>query len=250
MDMANSWFQFKQFIIHQDKCAMKVTTDSCLFGAWVAEEINKQQPGIERILDIGTGTGILTLMITQQTDATIDAIEIDKEAFDQAVENVTASPRADRINILHGDAKTFAFTHKYDVIISNPPFYENELKGDDRKKNVARHGDDLSLFQLLTSIKNNLSVNGIFYLLLPFKRNAEIRKFLLENDLFILKIIFLRQSVNHDYFRMMISGKLKNNNTTGIIIDEIAIKGDLSAASNDHYTAAFKSLLKNYYLHL
>jgi tRNA1Val (adenine37-N6)-methyltransferase len=248
--MANSWFQFKQFIIHQDKCAMKVTTDSCLFGAWAAEEINKQQPGIERILDIGTGTGILTLMITQQTDASIDAIEIDKEAFDQAFENVTASPWADRINVLHGDAKTFPFTHKYDVIISNPPFYENELKGDDRKKNIARHGNELSLPQLLTVIKTNLSKNGIFYLLLPYKRNAEIRKLLPEKDLFMLKQIFLRQSVNHDYFRMMISGKLKNFNTTGIIIDEIAIKDDSPAASTDQYTPAFRNLLKNYYLDL
>ena len=193
---------------------------------------------------------LLSLMVAQQTDSTIDAIEIDKETFEQAIENVTASPWADRINIFHADANTFTFTHKYDVIISNPPFYENELKGDDRKKNIAHHGDDLSLPQLLAVIKNNLSINGIFYLLLPYKRFEEISKLLLENNLAIVKLIFVRQSVNHHYFRMMIFGKLINNNTIKKLTDEIAIKGNLSTAQYEQYSTAFKNLLKDYYLHL
>src|SRR5262245_3491214 len=129
--MANNYFQFKQFTIHQDRCAMKVTTDSCLFGAWVAsrESAARSSPGTRRrILDIGGGTGLLALMLAQRTNAFIDSIEIDKDAFQQAEENVKASPWSDRISLYHGDAREFSFQHKYQTIICNPPFYEKELK--------------------------------------------------------------------------------------------------------------------------
>src|ERR1700741_4578062 len=121
---------------------MKVTTDGCLFGSLVATLSKKEQPF--NVLDIGTGTGLLSLMFAQQQPhAHIDAIEIDKNAFEQASSNVSASPWHNRIKVLYGDARHFTFTTRYDVIISNPPFYENELKGNDDKKNVAHHGDHL-----------------------------------------------------------------------------------------------------------
>jgi tRNA1Val (adenine37-N6)-methyltransferase len=121
--VANNYFQFKQFTIHQDRCAMKVTTDGCLFGAWIAKQVDGNKLAVDNILDIGTGTGLLSLMIAQQSPAKIDAIEIDKETYEQAKENVAASPWAERINIIHGDAKQLPASQQYDVIVSNPPFY-------------------------------------------------------------------------------------------------------------------------------
>jgi tRNA1Val (adenine37-N6)-methyltransferase len=134
---------------------MKVTTDACLFGAWVAKEINNEKILINNYLDIGTGTGLLSLMIAQKNSSVkIDSIEIDKEAAEQALENVNASSWKERINVIHADAKDFAFTKKYDLIVSNPPFYENELKSPDEKKNMAHHGG-LSLDKLIQAIFEN-----------------------------------------------------------------------------------------------
>ena len=243
--MANSYFQFKQFTIQQDKCAMKVTTDSCLFGAWVAERVGSQESGAGRVLDIGTGTGLLALLLAQQTNLSIDAVEIDRDAAMQASENVAASPWSEKINIITGDAREVEFREKYDVIISNPPFYEKELKGDDAKKNIAHHNEGLLLPELLDLIKNNLNQDGSFYLLLPFKRNEEIRKMLTKNELTVEQITFVRQTVNHDYFRIMLAGKLTTEKLTETAVDEISIKNE-----EQQYTPVFVNLLKDYYLHL
>jgi tRNA1Val (adenine37-N6)-methyltransferase len=225
---------------------MKVTTDACLFGAWVANEVKSEKVKVKNVLDIGTGTGLLSLMYAQKSaNIFIDAIEIEKETYEQAKENITASPFADSINLIHGDTKTFSFTKKYDLIISNPPFYEKELRSVDQKKNIALHNSGLSLEELLSVIKSNLSVGGIFYLLLPYKRNEEIKKVLFEKDLSILKIIFVKQSTNHDYFRIILTGKLKDENEIETIIDEISIWDD-----RQQYTEEFKELLKDYYLYL
>ncbi len=243
--MANSFFQFKQFTVQQDKCAMKVTTDGCVFGAWATERIKNEKSIINNCLDIGTGTGLLALMLAQANKSAIDAIETDKDAFEQASKNIAVSPWGGRIKIIHADVKKFAFQNSYDTIISNPPFYEKELKGDDAKKNVAHHNDGLHLPELLDVIKKNLKPDGIFYLLLPYKRSEEIKKLFTENDLFILQLVFVRQSVNHDYFRIMLAGKVKSDELSETIIDEISIKEDTG-----QYTTTFVSLLKDYYLHL
>lgn len=243
--MANSYFQFKQFTIHQDRCAMKVTTDGCLFGAWVAEAINNSELIINHCLDIGTGTGLLSLMIVQKNNVVIDSIEIDKDAADQATENSAASLFSTRIRVRHTDANDFEFNEKYDVIVSNPPFYEKELKGNNGQKNLAHHNEGLRLNDLLNIIKNNLNPEGFFYLLLPFKRNNEIKKLLKENEFDIERLTFVRQSVNHDFFRIMLAGKFNTDKQNETIIDEISIKD-----AEGRYTPAFISLLKDYYLHL
>ncbi len=128
--MANSYFQFKQFTVHQDRCAMKVTTDSCLFGSWIADKIEKEDSAISNCLDIGTGTGLLSLMVAQKNAGIkIEAIEIDNDASSQAKENIASSPFSENINVIHADVKEYVLENKYDIIISNPPFYEKELKG-------------------------------------------------------------------------------------------------------------------------
>ncbi|HWR33672.1 MAG TPA: methyltransferase [Chitinophagaceae bacterium] len=243
--MANSYFQFRQFTIHQDQCAMKVTTDGCLFGAWVAAIINTEKLITNNCLDIGTGTGLLALMSAQKNNIEIDAIETDKDAAEQAAANIDDSPWEDRIKIINADVRKFFFRHQYDVIISNPPFYDNELKAADKRKNIALHGDDLSLAELPGVIKTNLSPHGMFYLLLPYKRNDEIKKLLLKNDMVISKLVLVRQSVNHDYFRIMLQGKLKTDKVVETSLNEITI-----ADEKQQYSSAFRDLLKDYYLHL
>ena len=243
--MANSYFQFKQFTIHQDRCAMKVTTDGCLFGAFVSGEVASYETKAKRVLDIGTGTGLLSLMLAQQNQFPVDAIEIDKDTFEQASQNAAASKWTDRVKIYHGDAKDFKFPCKYDVIISNPPFYENELKGENPKKNMAHHNESLHLGELLSIIKKNLAPGGSFYLLLPYKRNEEIKRLFTEKELAIWQVILVKQSVLHDYFRIIVKGKSDAGNQSEISIDEIAIKNE-----SNQYTTSFINLLKDYYLHL
>jgi tRNA1Val (adenine37-N6)-methyltransferase len=240
--MANPYFQFKQFTIQQDRCAMKVTTDGCLFGAWTAEEVKRQMSDVRRVLDIGTGTGLLSLMLAQKTNALIDAIEIDPGAFIQAKENILGSPWRERTTIHHADASQFIFPSKYDIIISNPPFYENELKSADAKKNLAHH-EGLSLQQLVKIIRENLSSHGSFFLLLPYKRTEEAEKLINAANLSILQKISVRQSLRHDFFRTMIHGTQERGKETTTA--EISIWDD-----KQQYTPEFVQLLRDYYLHL
>ena len=225
---------------------MKVTTDACLFGAWVAEEDKSEKIITKNVLDIGTGTGLLSLIYAQKNLlAEIDAMEIDQDAYAQAKENAAASSFAERINVIHDDVKRFTFSKKYDCIISNPPFYEKEISSDNEKKNIAHHHLGLLFEELLGIIKGNLSSSGTFYLLLPFKRSEEIKKIILKEDLYVSKIVFVKQSTKHNYFRIMIAGKLSQEGHAETLIDEISIWDD-----HQQYKKEFKELLKDYYLYL
>lgn len=195
------------------------------------------------MLDIGTGTGLLSLMMAQQSDVAIDAIEIDKDAFEQGEENVMHSPWKERIHVIHADARHFHPPVKYDVIVSNPPFYENELKSASDKKNIARHSSELSLEDLFSFIGQHLAQNGRFYLLLPYKRKAEAEQLLDTSSLFAHKMVHVRQSTRHDYFRLMIEGGRQQPGQP--VYSEIAVQDE-----TQEYTPAFTALLKDYYLYL
>jgi len=246
---------------------MKVTTDACLFGAWVASEVKMQNVKVyeghnglsegvpwdlrralldKNVLDIGAGTGLLSLMLAQKNASwSIDAIEIENDTYEQARENVADSPFADQIDVKHDDVKKIRFSKKYDIIISNPPFYEKEITSGSENKNLAHHHAGLLLDELLSLIKMNLASDGIFYLLLPYKRNEEIKRALFAKDLSILKLVFVKQSTRHDYFRMILTGKLKDENEVETVLDEISIWND-----KRQYTDEFIELLKDYYLYL
>lgn len=224
---------------------MKVTTDACLFGAWVAEEARSQKSGVGNSLDIGTGTGLLSLMLAQKNpEVEIIGVEIDEEAGKQAKENINASPWKDRIDMLEDDVKGYNFPEKFDLIFCNPPFYENELKSQTDRKNIAHHSENLTLKELLHIIKTNLKADGNFFLLLPYKRNDEIKKLFKDHQLHISKILLIRQSIKHDYFRIFIKGNLIAAEKE-IEFDEMSIWDEYQ-----QYTNEFIRLLKDYYLHL
>ena len=225
---------------------MKVTTDACLFGALIADQIKNEELIINELLDIGTGTALLSLMYAQKNPAAIiDSIEIGIEAAVQAKENVQSSPWKERINIINEDARAFEFGKKYDLIISNPPFYEKEIKAGSSKKNIAHHNDGLLLEELLIIIKKTLKHTGIFFLLLPYKRNEEIKRLLIKNEFEILRMILVKQSTRHDYFRIILTGKFKTGKLTETELNEISIWDE-----KQQYTSEFVELLKDYYLHL
>ena len=225
---------------------MKVTTDACLFGAWAVENVGREKLNISRLLDIGTGTGLLTLMCAQKNpEVEIDAVEIDEEAATQAHENIDATPWKKKIFVTHGDAKTVVKTlgKDFDVIISNPPFYEKEIRSETKEKNVAHHSTDLTLDNLLTIIKGNLTSKGSFFLLLPYKRKEEINRLFKDHELCISRFMLVRQSVKHDYFRIMIKGKLNPAANEETEFDEISIWD-----AKQEYTPEFTNYLKDYYL--
>jgi tRNA1Val (adenine37-N6)-methyltransferase len=238
--MSNPYFQFKQFTVFHDRCAMKVTTDACLFGAWCAEEISKTNS--TQLLDIGAGTGLLSLMIAQKNSLKIDAIEIDKEAAQQASENMALSPWKEQINVVNEDIAAFHAGKKYDCIVSNPPFYENELTSKQDRKNLAHHSSQLPFAQLLKLTKDLLAGEGVFYLLLPFKRIKEAEELIGQRQFFIHKKVVVHPSVSHPPFRVMFMCSLKNKETSA---SQIFIRDE-----NQHYTPAFVALLKDYYLYL
>lgn len=242
--MANSYFQFKQFIIHQDACAMKVTTDSCLFGSMISSLLNGSI--IRNVLDIGSGSGLLSLMIAQQfPNAFIDAIEIDEPSATQAQENILASPWKDQIRIFQTDIKNYKTEKKYDLVISNPPFYENELKSPDNRRNIAHHQTHLLPEELVHSIKEKISVNGKFFLLLPYKKQEDWLILLNKAALQAEQIVLVKQTVNHpSYFRMIIQG------SSGIGLENIKESVITIKDGDNQYTDAFRLLLKDFYLHL
>jgi len=237
----NNYFQFKQFTIYQDKCAMKVCTDACILGAWTAKKI--EYSSINNILDIGSGTGLLSLMLAQKTTAAIDAVEIDESAATQAAENIAGSLWANRIKVVHASIKDFNPAVKYDLIICNPPFYEDDLRSADETKNAAKHDTALKLNELIFCIKENLADTGIATILLPFHRMAYFEKAAVGSSLFIREKLLVKQTAKHNYFRsiILISPVLNNEcNTTELVIHD----------AGRNYTEDFKLLLADYYLNL
>ncbi len=175
--MGNSWFQFKQFRVNQDRTAMKISTDAVLLGA-LAAAVNVQE-----ILDIGSGTGILALMLAQRfPEAKILGVELDQDAASQAQENIRESIFADRIQIRQMRIQDFETSVKFDLAVSNPPYFPDHLKSSDRKRNQALHTDQLSFLDLIEKVVLLLKEEGAFWVILPprqmldFIRLAEQKK--------------------------------------------------------------------------
>ena len=220
---------------------MKVCTDACLFGAYVASKFQVTSNKFH-VLDIGAGTGLLSLMLTQKNEhAQVDAVEIDRSSAEQAKDNFKNSQWKERLHIHHQDIQQFGF-NKYDLVISNPPFYENDLKSDNAKRNLALHGTALGLDDLLDVVQKHLGNNGKFAVLLPYHRAANFVNHAMLKDLFLHEEVCVKQTPKHPYFRCML---LFGRNKIPTRHSDICIK-----EKNDDYSGEFAELLKDYYLKL
>ena len=237
--MGNNYFRFKQFTIDQAGCAMKVTTDASLFGAWVAMHAKQSQ----RALDIGGGTGLLSLMLAQKNETAIDVIEIEQECFDQMKQNIENSEWKQRIHCVLQDVNEFDSTHNYDIILSNPPFHQHQLKSDQPAINLARHGDELTLELLFKKVNKMIANHGAYFLLVPAYREQETESIAEKNGMHLQKKARVKQSVYHEAFRIMYA--FSKNKDSEIENEEIIIKD-----KSDQYTSEFSNYLKDYYLNL
>ncbi|MBZ4187519.1 tRNA1(Val) (adenine(37)-N6)-methyltransferase [Niabella beijingensis] len=236
--MPNPYFRFKQFIIRQDRCAMKVTTDACLFGAWVAAHLAGSSG---TVLDIGAGTGLLSLMMAQAAPVAIEAIEIQPADYEQAAENIAGSPWSQTIRLLKGDVLQYPFEKKYRAVVSNPPFYEGDLRSAEPQKNIAHHSAMLPLLPLLQVVQAQLEAEGDAFLLLPAKRKAALVRLLGSSGLYLNALCYVHQTELHDPFRIMVvCGRRKKEYTEERIVIRRA----------NEYTPEFKVLLQPYYLYL
>lgn len=171
--MPNTFFRFKQFVVYQDQCAMKVGTDSVLLGAWAR--------GGSRMLDIGCGTGVIAMMMAQRFPLSqIDAVDIDPSACKQAVVNVGMSPFDRQVHVVCSSIQQWADSPHlqgcYDALVSNPPFFDNALKAPDSLRNTARHTDTLPFDQLFMSAKRLLDQEGEFSVIIPFDYKAKLQR--------------------------------------------------------------------------
>lgn len=220
---------------------MKVCTDACLFGAWLAEKVKGWQLFDSGILDLGAGTGLLSLMLAQQTTARIDAVELDENAAEQAAENFDTSPWRNRLQVIQNDIRTVHLGKKYQIIISNPPFFENDLKSPDKQRNLALHSETLSFEDLLNTALIHLSADGKFAVLLPWHRKTAFEELAIQKGWYLQEEMAVRQTPAHVYFRAML---LLGKTQTHPLFTSITLR------EGTEYTPAFAALLKEYYLKL
>ncbi len=232
-------FYFKQFTIHQDRCAMKIGTDAVLLGAWSPIPKN-----IFSVLDIGSGTGVLSLMLAQRTLAEqIDAIEIDEEAYEQCVQNFENSNWGDRLFCYHAGLDEFVEEmedESYDLIISNPPFYTDEYKSDTEKRNVARFQDALPFEKLIDSAANLLNEFGVFSVIIPCKEEEKFIQIAKQFHLHPFKITRVKGTPNSELKRSLLAFTWDEQIT---IEDELIIE-----VTRHQYTQEYIQLTKEFYL--
>jgi tRNA1Val (adenine37-N6)-methyltransferase len=234
----NNHFQFKQFRIVQERSAMKVGIDGVLLGAWA------DPSGAERILDIGTGTGLIALMMAQKNGtAQIDAIEVDLEAFQEACLNIQQSDWSRRVKAWHCSFQEFAERkgYKYDLIVSNPPFFTNGAKAPVENRAQARHSDSLPLDVLISGAAGLLRENGRIALVLPVESLPEATQLADLNKLVVSRLCRVKPNPVKPDFRILI--ELKNTNCA-IRESKLMIEFE----KHHDYTLEYKELTKEFYL--
>jgi tRNA1Val (adenine37-N6)-methyltransferase len=237
--MANNYFSFKQFTIFHDKCAMKVGTDGVLLGAWV------NVSHAASILDVGTGSGLIAIMVAQRSaTAVVDAVEIDEMASQQARENVAACPWKNRITIIHDSFQHYAAntSARYDLVACNPPFFHNALKPPVSSRSVARHDTSLSYESLLYYTTKILANEGKLAVIIPAFELIRLTEQAYLQDLFVSKILRIKPLPEKSDTRCLVE----------LIRDRYAQCEDCSLTIRNKdlitYTAEYKSLTRDFYL--
>ncbi|UKM65226.1 methyltransferase [Flavobacteriaceae bacterium GSB9] len=236
--MSKSIFSFKEFSINQSRCAMKVGTDGVLLGAWAS--VN-QHPF--SVLDIGAGTGVLSLMLAQRCHAEIiDALEIDSNAYEQCVDNFEQSPWSDRLFCYHASLEEFAdeIEDKYDLIISNPPFYSENYQAENKQRTMARFQDAMPFQHLIESAAKLLSENGVFSVVIPYKEEGRFIKIALELNLFTNRILHVMGTPTSEKKRSLIEFSFQKSD---VKFELLVIE-----TSRHQYTEDYINLTKDFYL--
>lgn len=231
-------FKLKQFQVKQDKTAMKVGTDGVLLGAWTPLDLNPVN-----ILDIGAGTGIISLMLAQRSTAeSIDAIEIEPLAYEECVENFENSPWGDRLYCYHADLVELIQEpdEPYDLIVSNPPFYNTDIVGEKTSRTTARQTETLPFETLLYGARTLLAPQGIFCCIIPYTEEEKFVALAHSFDLFPFKITRVKGNPGAPFKRCLIAFSLKKRevNYSELIIEK----------ERHQYTDAYKALTKEFYL--
>lgn len=220
---------------------MKVCTDACILGAYA------DSTGAEKILDIGTGTGLLSLMLAQRSTATIDAVEIDDDAYAQAKANIAESKFADSISLYHQSIQAFSQQHSasastpYDLIISNPPFYQNSLQSPDLQTNKALHATTLTFDELIDAVLNLLSLDGRFIVLLPPFEAQQLAAVAQKKALYLYDKLLIQHNPQKPVFRHILSFSKKpvpEYREDTLVIHE---------KNSNTYADKFRQLLSDYY---
>ncbi len=231
-------FQFKQFVIHQDQCAMKVGTDGVLLGAWTALNHSPNS-----ILDIGAGTGLIALQLAQRCNAElIDAIELDDAAYEQCVANFEASPWGDRLFCYHAGFDEFVeeMDEQYDLIVSNPPFYSEEVGSGDASRDKARQNNSLPFDELLEGVSSLLNEEGIFSVIIPYKEEMEFVKLAEAYGLFPKRITRVKGNPKVDFKRSLMEFGFEKGNV---------LEAELTIETARHkYTEEYMELTRPFYL--
>lgn len=237
--MSNGYFRFKQFTVYQDQCAMKVGIDGVLLGSWVKTEYSK------RILDIGSGTGLIALMIAQRSDSFIDAIDIDEKAVFQAKENVSNSPWSNRISVQKISLQDFVKKkpEPYDLIVSNPPYFNNSTKAPTDNRTLARHTDSLSHEELIENAILLLKPTGRICIILPVVESLHCISYALNKGLFCSKHCSVYPTPGSRIKRVLIEFSQQN---TERITTELTIENGI----RHQYSPQFIEMAKEYYLKL
>ncbi|WP_417619710.1 tRNA1(Val) (adenine(37)-N6)-methyltransferase [Oceanihabitans sediminis] len=231
-------FQFKEFSVNQDQCAMKIGTDGVLLGAWTPLERNPYS-----VLDIGAGTGILSLMLAQRCNAElIDALEIDEKAYEQCVDNFEQSPWGDRLFCYHASLMEFAeeIEDKYDLIISNPPFYSEDYKTKDSNRDLARFQDAMPFEHLLQAVSVLLEEDGVFSVVLPYSESEKFIALASQVGLFPNQILQVRGNPTSEIKRSLMTFSFRK---TEISTSELIIE-----TARHEYTEDYIALTKDFYL--
>lgn len=219
---------------------MKVCTDSCIFGALMASRVQG------RVLDIGCGTGLLSLMVAQKSDCQITAIEIDAHSYSEAKLNILHSPWSERIELIHADIRDYAAEQTvrfFDNIICNPPFYTRHLTRADTKKNRAMHGTDLNYYELTLAISRLLHKSGNAYILLPSSQVQEFIQVAQNSGLYVTERFFIYNYIHKAAFREILTLSFHK-------VSEVDEKHLIIYSGLNTYTSETLSLLKDYYLKL